>query len=201
MNIVPIKSPHRIKDITGQTFNYLTVIKLLGKSEKARSTIWEAQCICGKITQASRTILILGQKKSCGCKRGLEKGEAALNRVIEQYTRRAKKERNIEFTLSKEEFKNIVSKNCIYCNIIPQQISRPGGERNTGNFLYNGIDRINNSKGYILENCVPCCGICNSIKGKYLTQDDMFTLIESRKKNLNREDPWLEYRNDNQRTW
>ncbi len=30
---------------------------------------------------------------------------------------------------------------------------------------YNGIDRVDNSKGYILSNCKPCCGHCNYIKG------------------------------------
>ena len=31
-------------------------------------------------------------------------------------------------------------------------------------FLRNGIDRIDNNKGYTKENCVPCCDICNRIK-------------------------------------
>ena len=31
-------------------------------------------------------------------------------------------------------------------------------------FLYNGIDRKDNNIGYIIENCVSCCGICNRMK-------------------------------------
>ncbi|HEC67150.1 MAG TPA: hypothetical protein ENI23_17875 [bacterium] len=27
-----------------------------------------------------------------------------------------------------------------------------------------GLDRVDNKKGYELENCVPCCKICNSMK-------------------------------------
>lgn len=30
-----------------------------------------------------------------------------------------------------------------------------------------GIDRIDSSKDYTLDNCVPCCFICNRIKNKY----------------------------------
>ena len=29
---------------------------------------------------------------------------------------------------------------------------------------YNGIDRLDNSKGYEKENTVTCCGICNKMK-------------------------------------
>jgi hypothetical protein len=39
----------------------------------------------------------------------------------------------------------------------------------TGNpytdFIYNGIDRKINSIGYVYENCLPCCEICNKAKG------------------------------------
>ena len=30
--------------------------------------------------------------------------------------------------------------------------------------LHNGIDRVDNSKGYHPENCVPCCKTCNIAK-------------------------------------
>lgn len=39
----------------------------------------------------------------------------------------------------------------------------------TGNkyseYIYNGIDRVDNAVGYILENCIPCCEFCNKAKG------------------------------------
>lgn len=36
-----------------------------------------------------------------------------------------------------------------------------------GEYHYNGIDRKNNSKGYTLENAVPCCGQCNIAKASF----------------------------------
>lgn len=32
------------------------------------------------------------------------------------------------------------------------------------NFYYNGIDRVDNLKGYTRNNCIPCCSICNQSK-------------------------------------
>lgn len=29
-----------------------------------------------------------------------------------------------------------------------------------------GVDRINNTEGYLLGNCVPCCSTCNMMKGE-----------------------------------
>ena len=35
----------------------------------------------------------------------------------------------------------------------------------------NGIDRFDNTIGYELHNCVPCCGFCNFAKGKHTYQE------------------------------
>ena len=67
---------------------------------------------------------------------------------FKQYFRGAIK-RDYEFKLTFEEFCDLVSKACKYC-----------GEEN----IVNGIDRVDNTKGYILENCVPCCELCNQMK-------------------------------------
>ena len=33
-----------------------------------------------------------------------------------------------------------------------------------GPYVYNGVDRVDNERGYSLENCVPCCKFCNRMK-------------------------------------
>lgn len=40
-----------------------------------------------------------------------------------------------------------------------------------GDYVYNGIDRVDNTKGYTIDNVVPCCGICNMAKGKLNQQE------------------------------
>lgn len=74
---------------------------------------------------------------------------------LKNYKRNAKN-RNLYFELSKEDFINITSKECYYCGTFGS-IS-PTGEK------YNGIDRIDSSKGYEKNNVLPCCSICNKMK-------------------------------------
>jgi hypothetical protein len=56
--------------------------------------------------------------------------------------------RNIKFTLSEQDFAEIISNPCYICCI-----KGPSG-----------IDRFNNALGYLKENCRPCCGHCNLLK-------------------------------------
>ena len=70
--------------------------------------------------------------------------------------------RNIKFELSKDDFIKIVLKNCFYCN------SSGNGYYGTG---AGGIDRVESAQGYSINNCVPCCYTCNSMKLNYLKDD------------------------------
>ena len=36
--------------------------------------------------------------------------------------------------------------------------------KQNGDFIYNGLDRIDNSKNHSKENCVACCKYCNYAK-------------------------------------
>lgn len=55
------------------------------------------------------------------------------------------------FTLSQQDFEKLIIQPCYYC-----------GFYSNSKFL--GIDRIDNTKGYILSNCVPSCKMCNMMK-------------------------------------
>lgn len=59
--------------------------------------------------------------------------------------------RNIPFHISIEEYSSIINHPCYYCG---GSLPEAGG----------GIDRIDNSKGYILGNVRPCCSDCNTMK-------------------------------------
>lgn len=57
----------KIKDLTGQTFGQLTVIKDSGQ-RKNRQVVWECQCSCGKIAYIVGASLRNGHTTSCGHK-------------------------------------------------------------------------------------------------------------------------------------
>ena len=78
-----------------------------------------------------------------------------------KYLKRATSE-NIEFSLTNEDFVKIVCKVCYLC-----------GRKNSKNHK-NGIDRMENEKGYTTENARPCCARCNYIKRTY----DLETILE-----------------------
>jgi hypothetical protein len=77
------------------------------------------------------------------------------------YKKRAKRD-NIIFELSKEDCKIYYETNCYYC-----------GDKIKGI----GIDRVDNLKGYVIDNCVPCCSECNFMK-RTQTKKDFFLRIE-----------------------
>ncbi len=62
--------------------------------------------------------------------------------------KRGAKVRKLLFLLTKKEFEHIISKCCVYC----------GDKDNIG------VDRVDNTIGYVLENCAPCCTMCNYMK-------------------------------------
>jgi len=59
--------------------------------------------------------------------------------------------RGLMFMMTEADFEKCVIQPCYYCGFY--SLSRP-----------NGIDRIDNNKGYIPSNSLPCCKMCNTIK-------------------------------------
>lgn len=76
-----------------------------------------------------------------------------INQCFSSYIKEAKR-RSIEFHLTKEIFLDIIKTKCYYCGEINDEKK------------FNGIDRMDSSKNYILENCVSCCSLCNYLKNK-----------------------------------
>ena len=72
--------------------------------------------------------------------------------------------KNINFKLSFEEFKDIVYSPCFYCGIIQEK-------------GFNGIDKDDYRKGYVKENSLSCCEMCNFMKGT-LSSDIFIKRIE-----------------------
>lgn len=150
-----------IKDILGQKFGLLTVIakkKLQGR----RGTFWVCKCDCGTECIAYGGHLRGGTRKSCGCLQYLNINPTGVNRLMAYYKRKSSLKAR-EFSLGFEQFSYLISSRCAYCGIEPSQILKRLKTDNI-QIIYNGIDRVDSSKGYFFDNCVPCCRICNQAK-------------------------------------
>lgn len=168
-------------DLTNKKFNKLTAIKPVGKN-KTKNIIWRCKCDCGNYIEALVRNLRSGRVKSCGCirketskitaKKNL-KEEANANLIYGQYKESAKR-RGLFFDLSFDVFYDLIQQNCHYCGVEPTTLH--WYYKNTKQFYYNGIDRIDPTKGYILDNCVSCCKNCNYMK-RCLSQDDFYQHI------------------------
>lgn len=173
-------------DLKGKKIGMLTV---LGYSHShiqpsgQKRAMWDVLCECG-VKKKMSTSTLKGCTISCGCdfikrrKQGFNKkpyGEANFNYKYLCYRGRAKAKK-IEFSLSKEDFKNVILQNCFYC----------GSEKDThhvsrsinGLFFSNGIDRVDSSIGYIAGNCVSCCKICNLMKNNLKKEDFLNHIVK-----------------------
>lgn len=166
-------------DRAGQKFGMLLILNFSRyqlKNGKGRKLFWNCVCECGNKKEVENSNLISGNTYSCGCSiadrlkklhEGNVKDDIAFKYVLREYVKSAK-ERNYEFSLSEIEFRYLTQQNCFYCGIEPKQIKYKNGGHifKKSIFIYNGIDRKDNNEGYTLENCVPCCRICNISKAE-----------------------------------
>lgn len=175
--------PRRVpkRDLTGERFGRLEVIAQTQNSLRGQ-IVWECICECGEKRLLPTTALTGDQTKSCGCLQRemarkttlLPEGEACFNRVFYMYRKRAE-DKNIAFKLSREDFRRLTQENCRYCGAEPcNNYSAP---RSNGTYTYNGIDRVDNAKGYTTDNVVACCKFCNQAKNS-LTEQEFLSAIK-----------------------
>jgi hypothetical protein len=73
--------------------------------------------------------------------------------------------KNLEFTLTENEYDTLIKGDCYIC-----------GKQNNYNHR-NGIDRVDNTKGYIEGNMKSCCCECNVMKKHFILEEFYYKLI------------------------
>ena len=158
-------------DLTGMEVGYW---KVLSYSDRK----WVCRCICGKERSVKAQALIERTSKSCGCRKEelvsaaftKKHGRRARYSIFNNY-RGAARRRGYEWGFSFERFCEFLGKPCFYCGIMPSSLwndyymdraGRHFGERQ--DLYYNGVDRLDNSVGYVEGNCITACGHCNLSK-------------------------------------
>lgn len=153
-------------DYAGKKFNHLVLLNYSRKGGPHVGAIWTARCDCGTVREVIAKEVRHGKLKTCGnCeytrklikdgnkenKRNYKDGNWKFRKKYSGYVLGANN-RNLQWDLTPEQFKQLVTSNCGYCNA-------PAVNK------YNGVDRVDNAKGYTLDNCAPCCWTCNRWKG------------------------------------
>lgn len=163
----------------GHVFNRLTV---LGYSHaRGLHKYWKCKCECGNVSSVRTQNLRSGKTRSCGClqkensskhfkdnvakynkNRRLPNRLGVIGRIYSRYKSNSKS-RNIDFNLTIDTFRVLISGNCHYCGIPPISIQKARNPE-AGIVTYNGIDRVDNTQGYVESNVVSCCYQCNLAK-------------------------------------
>lgn len=173
---------HNRLKLVGKRFGRLLVIRDAGNRIRPRGdgeSIWECQCDCGNTKTITGTNLRTGDAKSCGCynkertaaMNRIPAEEYRVNRIMGVYKRNAYK-KNLLFGLTREQVRELISSDCYYCGSEPSNSHISHGHKIT----YQGIDRMDNTKGYTPNNVVPCCIVCNKMK-KALSHDEFLLHI------------------------
>lgn len=84
------------------------------------------------------------------------------------FSKRRAAKRKKEFTLSIEEYQKLIDEPCYYCNGYFGKVE-----------CAVGLDRLDSSVGYLLENVVSCCYDCNTLKGEKFTPEETKAAVEA----------------------
>ena len=152
------------KDLKGQIFGRLEVLEMTDERQlhgQGAHVVWKCKCHgCGSVVKLSSRTLLINNATSCGC-RGLKPGDAALNCLLTSYKKWAK-EKGVEWGLTRKQANRLFKSNCHYCGAEPKNKSNSRSYKES--YMYNGLDAVDNKKGYELSNVVPCCKKCNEVK-------------------------------------
>lgn len=183
------KSPNLI----GKRFGLLMVKSMFHERDKLSRKIikWVCICDCGNKRNVRTRELIHNITYSCGCKLYINphknkkygEQEASFRAKVSTYKATAKS-RNIIWDLTFDKATLLLKSNCHYCgrkphksfNLYDKSPRKFIKNKDKYQIYYNGIDRIDSRIGYVNDNVVSCCTICNFGKNN-LTYNEFISWI------------------------
>lgn len=176
----------------GQKIKCLTIEKCISpsKGDKNKRGVWLCKCVCGNLLEKDGVFLKhLGERDNfagCRCNMILNNKNSTYKQMSRrrpdivtytaQYASHKKRCKDKNMTpVPKEEWIKIVTQPCYYCGQIDKRNNLLASnykakkrfteeEKKAYEKEINGIDRVDNSKDYSADNCVPCCVQCNTMK-------------------------------------
>lgn len=170
-------------EMIGKKFGRLLVVRLDHRDSRYEKH-WTCKCDCGNEKIVGGKHLRNGKIQSCGClakeklskysrenghernlkRYGYNPAKKLSHRIIHQY-RTGARVRGLEFFLTEEDAIGLFNSPCYYCGEPPSNLCKR--KDMYGELYYNGIDRLDNTKDYTIENSVACCWRCNRVKGDW----------------------------------
>lgn len=160
--------------LVGRRFGMLIVESVGRVNDRSVANV---VCDCGR----RKTVLVHGLRyagtKSCGRHKSNKYNlpdiaNNAQRGLLRTYKRTAEKNHRT-FMLDNELVFSLFEQPCYYCGQIQSSESRYGND----SYRYNGIDRVDNTRGYEPDNVVTCCNRCNKAK-LTMTLDEFASWID-----------------------
>jgi hypothetical protein len=171
---------HYTKNIIGIKVSRLIILERVGKN-KHGAQLLRCLCDCGNETIVTYSNFFRKDAKrtrSCGCfAREQSFSKQTWEVEFRRYEKGNAQKRGLDFNLTLDQFKVICNLQCFYCKADPQI------KTHVGTAYRSSIDRLDSSIGYLKTNCVPCCAVCQFMKGS-LSYDDFINQIKIINQNI-----------------
>lgn len=170
----------KIEIPVGTRFGHWTTTSPKYRVPNKNSYVVEAKCDCGREQTLYATQLTGGYSRRCvSCGRRGRPIQTPKEYVVSQvygWYRKSAKKRGIPFEVTKEFFGDLLFRDCYYCGVQPKNktVDRMGLRELP---RYGGVDRVDNSVGYLEDNIVPSCRWCNEAK-KAKSEAEFLSWIE-----------------------
>ena len=156
----------------GEKFGHWTIIRYDQPGH------YMCRCSCGTERNVRRRCLIVGESQSCGCEAIIKLHNRNANDALSynlnslfQGTKVRARRAGRYWRLPRREFNRLVFQPCCYCGVTGTNHKKSSRKDGLGSFYYNGLDRVNSQKGYVVGNVSPCCKVCNRAKSDMTLYD------------------------------
>jgi hypothetical protein len=157
-------------DETGRRYGALVVLERAGYTAY-RKPLWKVVCDCGTEKAVVGDWLREGRVKSCSTsclkRPGRKSVEHYCATAVQASYRHNAAQAGRAWDLSFDDVVALIFSACRWCGTEAGNTFTAPGRKDRPSCKYNGIDRVDNSQGYVKGNVAACCGDCNYLKQEW----------------------------------